>query len=194
MIGYLKGNVIWKAENKVILETGGVGYRVLVPSTVRLKPVGEKLELFVYTYVREDSLDLYGFKTMEERELFETLLSVSGIGPRAAINILSSLSYKKFIEAILTEKVSILKQVSGIGPKTAKRLILELKGKLKDMSGDFEEPLPDNRNTELSDALASLGYSELEIEEALSNADIKNNGSLEENIKKALGYLGSKGS
>lgn len=192
MIGYLNGIVKWQNENKVIINVNGVGYLVETPGQKIYNP-GDEIELFIYTYVREDSLTLYGFQLNEERQLFATLLSVSGIGPRASLNILSSIPYQKFINAILTENIAVLKEVSGIGPKTAQRLILELKNKVKDFA--VEVNTEDNRfinkmDEELNEALTSLGYTVSEINNALNQVDLIDSDSIEDKIRKVLSYLG----
>ena len=138
MIGHLKGKLIYSNENSIILDVNGVGYEVEVPKLYTQKDINKNLELFIHTYIREDALDLYGFETAEEKKLFKTLLSVSRVGPSAAMNVLSSLAYERFINAILSENVSVLKEVSGIGPKTAQRLILELKSKIEDMLPELQ--------------------------------------------------------
>lgn len=190
MIAYLKGRVIWNYGNRIILLVNGIGYQIVV-TDLSLLTYDKELELYIYTYVREDTLALYGFKSLEERELFITLLGVSGIGPKAAVNILSSLSYERFMDAIITENISVLKQISGIGPKTAQRLILELKNKIQDLAVDFNVQLNTGiYNQELYDALSGLGYSAGEIDIALSDLDIDDEVSLEEKLRLVLSYLG----
>lgn len=195
VIGSLSGVLKWHSRNKIIIEVSGVGYLLEIYDLFKCPQVGEDIDIFVYTYVREDTLDLYGFQTMTERELFVTLLSVSRIGPKAAMNILSSLPYDEFVKAILSENVAVLKKISGIGPKTAQRLILELQNKIDDLAEKTElsimdKNMEDLKNKELHEALNNLGYSNKEINHALSNVDMDQDTGLEDKIKKILSYLG----
>jgi Holliday junction DNA helicase RuvA len=193
MIGYLEGKLIHRNESSVILDVNGVGYEIEVPILYSKKDINKKLELFIHTYVREDALNLYGFETAEEKKLFKTLLSVSRVGPSAAMNILSSLSYERFINAILTENVSVLKEVSGIGPKTAQRLILELKNKVEDMLPELQIEKGKSMkkyDEDLYEALTQLGYSKKEVDEAIDNLDLDTDMALEDKIKSVLSYLG----
>lgn len=193
MIGHLEGKLIYNKESSIIIDVNGVGYQVQVPTLYTKKDLNKKLELFIHTYIREDALDLYGFETPEEKKLFKTLLSVSRVGPSAAMNILSSLSYERFINAILTENVSVLKEVSGIGPKTAQRLILELKSKVEDMLPELQIDKGKSMkkyDEDLYEALTQLGYSKREVDGAIDNLDLDTDLSLEEKIKEVLSYLG----
>jgi len=193
MIGHLKGKLIYNNEDNIIIDVNGVGYQVEVPSIYTKKDLNKKLELFIHTYIREDALDLYGFETVEEKKLFKTLLSVSRVGPKAAMNVLSSLSYERFINAILSENVSVLKEVSGIGPKTAQRLILELKSKIEDMLPELQidkGKSMDKYDEDLYEALTQLGYSKKEVDGAIENLDLDTDSKLEEKIKNVLSYLG----
>ena len=197
MIGYLEGILEGKIENKLLINVKGVGYLLEVPSLFETPPVGEKISTYVYTYVRKDAIDLYGFNSMAERKLFKTVLSVSRIGPKAGINILSTLSYNEFIKAILGEKIEILKEVSGIGPKTAQRLILELEGKMDDLTEnrqfstqELTETSGALKDDELYSALNNLGYSSREIDNALSHLEINTEAPLQDKIKRILSFLG----
>ncbi|MFW5981353.1 MAG: Holliday junction branch migration protein RuvA [bacterium] len=189
MIAYLKGRIIWQQENQIIINVNNVGYQVEV-TTSNIVAKNKEVELYIYTYVKEDRFDLYGFETLEEKELFVVLLGVSGIGPKAAVNIISTLSYDSFINAILTENVAVLKQISGIGPKTAQRLILELKSKVEKLAFESDRDLENMAyDQELQDALLTLGYSAKEIENTLAEIDFDDKDSIEIKIKKALSYL-----
>lgn len=193
MIGHLEGKLIYNNESNIIIDVNGVGYQVEVPRMYTQKDLNKKLELFIHTYIREDALDLYGFETVEEKKLFKTLLSVSRVGPSAAMNVLSSLSYERFINAILSENVSVLKEVSGIGPKTAQRLILELKSKIEDMLPKLQiekGKSMEKYDEDLYEALTQLGYSKKEVDEAIDNLDLDTELELEEKIKNVLSYLG----
>ncbi|MFO7815756.1 MAG: Holliday junction branch migration protein RuvA [Halanaerobiales bacterium] len=193
MIGHLEGKLIYNNKSSIIIDVNGVGYQVQVPVIYTNKDLNKKLELFIHTYIREDALDLYGFETIEEKKLFKTLLSVSRVGPSAAMNVLSSLSYERFINAILSENVSVLKEVSGIGPKTAQRLILELKSKIEDMLPELQiqkGKSMKNYDEDLYEALTQLGYSKKEVDNAIGNLDLGSDLELEEKIKNVLSYLG----
>ena len=191
VIGSLKGVLKWHSGNNIIIDIDGVGYILEISDLFNCPEVGEEISVFVYTYVREDTLDLYGFESMQERELFTTLLTVSRIGPKAGMNILSSLSYDKFINAILSENIAVLKEVSGIGPKTAQRLVLELQNKMDDLA-QRNQISSDQiaRDQELYEALNNLGYSNKEIETAISNVNIDSSSKLEDKIKKILSFIG----
>lgn len=140
MIGYLKGEIIdrslEKSDSRTILLCGDVGYLLQLPlgTDYDLLAVGMKAEFFVYTHVREDSLDLYGFLAREEKEVFITLLTVSGIGPRGALGLLSGMPYRSLITAIATADVAALTATPGIGKKTAERIILELGERMRKRS------------------------------------------------------------
>ena len=192
MIGSLRGNIDKIIDNQLIINVNGVGYLVEVADIVDFTQDSKEIFLYIYTYVREDQLSLYGFKSIEERQLFEILLSVSRIGPKAAINILSNLSYDRFINAILTEDISLLKEVKGIGQKTAQRLILELKNKVDELAKNIsiEKPQEVQDDEELYDALLSLGYSAKEVDKALKEIDLSKDDSLEDKIRKVLSTLG----
>jgi Holliday junction DNA helicase RuvA len=190
MIGYLKGRIVWHQENRIIINVNGVGYLVEVTDPACIPVTGEVMETYVYTHVREDAISLYGFKGMEERELFTRLLSVSGIGPKAALNILSTLDYNKFINAVLTENIPLLKQIPGIGQKTAQRLVLELKNKVNDLTFDHTTINTGTYDEELYQALQSLGYHVNEIEDAISKVELAGKERIEDRIKEVLAYLG----
>ncbi|NLM98272.1 MAG: Holliday junction branch migration protein RuvA [Halanaerobiaceae bacterium] len=190
MIAYLKGRVIWNHGNRIIMLVNGVGYQIDITDPGILT-YEKEIELYIYTYVREDTLALYGFKSLEERELFTALLGVSGIGPKAAHNILSSISYERFMDAVITENISVLTQIPGVGQKTAQRLILELKNKVENLALDFNVQMrAADDSQEIYDALSSLGYSAGEIDNALSRLDIDEGLPIEEKLKLVLSYLG----
>ncbi|MDZ7672120.1 MAG: Holliday junction branch migration protein RuvA [Halanaerobiales bacterium] len=193
MIGHIEGKIIYNSEGSIIVNVNGVGYQIKVPTLYTKKDLNKKIELFIHTYIREDALDLYGFESPEEKKLFKILLSVSRVGPSAAMNILSSLSYERFINAILTENVAVLKEVSGIGPKTAQRLILELKSKIEDMLPELQldkEKTMKKYDEDLYEALTQLGYSKREVDDAIDNIDLDSDQKLEQKIKEVLSFLG----
>ena len=170
MIGFLRGKVAYLLADDCLLDVGGVGYRVTVSGTTRSKlRQGEQAMLFTYLSVREDALQLYGFATQEEYDVFLQLIGVSGIGPKVALGILSSTTVSGLCSAIANNQASLLTKLPGIGKKSAERLILELKDKLAFVGiGDGEEafveaaPLGDGILDEAAAALASLGYTPAE--------------------------------
>lgn len=173
MIVMLRGQLVRQQADRVIIDVGGVGYGVNVPSSTasRLPAVGDTVTLYAYTHVREDVLALYGFATEDELLLFEDIISVSGMGPRLALTSLSTLRPHEFRHAVANEDVSALTRISGVGKKTAQRLILELKGKLTPAADDAL-PAPDTAGAPpvADDALAALvalGYTEAEALPAL---------------------------
>lgn len=165
MISYLSGKVLTVRDGWVILETAGVGYKVSVNSTLNAKlHAEENAEIFVYTHVREDILALYGFETLEELEFFEMLLSVSGIGPKAALNILSVASTDKVKASIQNQDPALLASVSGIGKKTAEKVVVELKNRL----GSGGQLYRGEKTNEVFDALIQLGFKPNEISAAIA--------------------------
>lgn len=170
MISYLRGNIIYKNNNHLILDVAGVGYGIYLSDKLlgELK-VGSSSDLYIYQHVREDALDLYGFKTAADLELFEMLLSVSGVGPKSALGVLSIATSQEVIQSIARGDSLLLTQVSGIGRKTAERLVLELKNKIIKLGGESADNfIFGNTGSDEIDALVSLGYSPLEAREALS--------------------------
>ena len=133
MYAYIRGKLEYKSNDSVVIEASGVGYAITVPlSTIEnIGSVGEEVKVYTSLHVREDVMALYGFGTREELNMFELLKTVSGIGPKVAISVLSSISPSKFALAVITDDIKTLTQVQGIGKKTAQRIILELKDKIK---------------------------------------------------------------
>jgi Holliday junction DNA helicase RuvA len=178
MISYLKGIVVHIDEREVILENSGIGYRIFVSeaTAAALLPKGEQRQLFTYMNVKEDDISLYGFCTHSELQLFHKLITVSGVGPKGGLNLLSYLSPNELITAILTEDVKSLCKVPGVGKKMAQRLILELKDKLSledtDVAAFIDTPLSEDTSSvspkfEALEALIALGYSRSEAIKAL---------------------------
>ena len=166
MIASLTGEPLSLTPDTCILSVGGVGYDVRIPfSTYRsIKESGSAVSLFIHTYVREDTLALYGFSTLEEREVFLKLISLNGVGPRVALCILSGLSTQEFIEAVDEGDVGALSSIPGIGPKTSSRIVFELKGKL--VAGDLQGEGSSIKKDALS-ALQNLGYRPSQAQKAL---------------------------
>lgn len=176
MIGHLKGTVLEKHPNQVILETAGVGYEVQIPvSTFTTLPDnGAVASLRIYTHVREDAIVLFGFATPEEKALFERLISVTGIGPKLGITVLSGLATPDLVNAIRSSDVATLIRVPGIGKKTAERIVLELKDKLstidaagKSVTAPEAGPRYDALDRDVISALQNLGCTRPAAEEAL---------------------------
>lgn len=172
MISYLKGKISYKLKNVVIIEVNNIGYSVFVGENFfnELK-IGQELELFTHQYVREEALDLYGFKTLEELEFFELLISISGIGPKSAISVLAVAKLSDIKESIVRGDSHLLTKVSGIGKKIAERVVLELKDKLFKMGGDYNLSSERGSSIDEIDALMALGYSVSEAREALNQVD-----------------------
>lgn len=173
MIGFLRGVLIRKTPQEILLDVAGVGYRVLVPVTTfcRLAESGKEAQLLIHTHVREDQLVLYGFASPPEIELFEKLISVSGVGPRVALGILSGIEAEDLVHAIRANDLARLTRVPGVGKKTAERVILELKDKLSSFqtaSPEAREASPER--SDLLSALANLGYTSTEAERAANEA------------------------
>jgi Holliday junction DNA helicase RuvA len=171
MIGFLRGVLLHKSPQELLLDVGGVGYRVLVPVSTfcRLGEQGAQAQLLIHTHVREDQLTLYGFATATELELFEKLIAVSGVGPKVALGVLSGIEADDLVHAIKANDVIRLTRVPGVGKKTAERLILELKDKISSLHAATAEPAaPSPKRSDLLSALANLGYSSTEAEKAAS--------------------------
>jgi len=192
LISYLEGRLVEKNPTLAVVDVGGVGYGVNIPVSTyeRLNNVGEKVKLLTHQYVREDALQLYGFLTPEEKETFKLLLTVSGIGPKSALGVLSCISVEDFQRSILEEDIDVLTSISGIGQKTARRLVVELKEKLgkMDLKGLKVGERIDTEEDEAISALISLGYTRLEAKRAIQQVMGKSKGklSVEELVKKAL--------
>ena len=188
----ITGKVIKKEDNYAVIENGGIGYKIFT-SLTSMGDMNGTVTVFTHLNVREDAMELYGFTTLEEKNMFLKLLSVSGVGPKAALSILSVASPAKFALAVITDDVKTITQAQGVGPKLAKRVILELKDKIKNENLDIpeeEESLQygggSNRSEAVS-ALVVLGYSPADARRAVEGAE--EGLSVEEIIKKALAAL-----
>lgn len=176
MIAFLKGVLIEKSANRIVLDVGGVGYEVQIPVSTyyELGDPGESASLRIYTHVREDALALFGFLDSREKLLFTQLIQISGIGPKLGVTILSGLPPDEFVEAIRDGDLARLNGIPGVGKKTAERLILEMRDKLLDWGGErLGEALPDSAGKVKADvisALVNLGYSRKEAEKRMGHA------------------------
>ncbi|MFH1668267.1 MAG: Holliday junction branch migration protein RuvA [Candidatus Komeilibacteria bacterium] len=166
MISYIKGTTKYKTDKYIILENNQIGYQISVPEILLagLKE-GAEIELYTHQYVKEDALDLYGFASMEELNFFQHLISISGVGPKSGLAVLSIAKISDIQQAILKGDPTLLKKVSGIGTKTAERIVVELKNKVGAMSG--AELSTSNSDLEIIDALEALGYRMPEIRTAI---------------------------
>ena len=198
MFAYIKGILEMKFNGYVVIDVGGIGYKIYMSQNAikSLGDVGETIKVYTYHYVREDNISLYGFKTNEELKMFELLLSVSGIGAKSAIVMLSKITPFSFALAVITNDTSKLTKIPGIGAKTAARIVLELKDKLKSENEaikeneEIQETLESDTNVEEAvAALQVLGYNRKEIKEVLGKIDIKEL-SVEDIIKQCLSKLG----
>lgn len=196
MIGSLRGIVLERTPGEVLLEVGGVGYRVTVtPSVLAGTELGGPLFLHVHTHVREDALVLYGFASRDERACFEGLLGAHGVGPALALAILSALSPAALQRALLADDVAALTTVPGVGKKTAARLLVELKARLDlDLDGDLGLVAANGNGkggtsprSEVRIALAGLGYGPDEVRDAVR--DLPDDGAVEDLLKSALRQL-----
>ena len=191
MIGSLRGEIIDKEENGLLIEVGGVGYYVLAPTTLLdILDIGVKTQLFTHLYVREQELTLFGFPTKEELELFRTLLKVQGIGPKVALAILSHIPAETLRQAVAREEAALLARVPGIGPKKAKQIVFQLKDKVG-LEDVFASAVPiSDHDSEVIAALTTLGYSVVEAQAALQNLPKEaKNESVEEKVRLALSSL-----
>ena len=193
MIGYVNGELTIKAQNYVIVDVSGIGYKIFMTETAIEKlEIGQAVKVFTYMRVMEDDISLFGFLSNDELMMFELLISVGGIGAKTATSILSKISPSRFALAVISSDVNALKKLPGIGPKSAARIILELKDKIK--TEDTIEGTMDTQPTytatvqDAIDALQVLGYNRKSIEKAFENIDLKEM-STEDIIKKGLELL-----
>lgn len=204
MLAYIKGILEIKTKGYIVVEAGGLGYKIFMPESTIANTgnIGDKVQIYTFMRVREDDVSLYGFLTNEELRMFELLLSVGGIGAKGALGILSNITPSQFALAVISNDVAILKKVPGIGPKTAQRAILELKDKLKkeqeisiaegEETSNIEQVIKeDEKVSEAISALQVLGYSKREIVEALQAIEVASL-SVEDIIKKGLANLAKK--
>lgn len=190
MIAKLNGKIEFLRSNYAVVDVNGVGYKVFVTlHTFGMIAGKQDVELFTHTYVREDTLSLYGFLNLDELEMFELLISISGIGPKAAMGILAIADPKTVVTAVLNDDPSVLTRVSGVGKKIAQRVILELKNKVADIS--TQEKTQVTADSEALEALVAMGYSVSESREVLKNIS-KDINDVGERVKAALKSLGRK--
>ena len=183
MYSYLQGEVTEIYPNSISIDVSGVGYEVLSPNPYEFK-MNEIVKVYVYHYVREDNINLYGFKSKSEKDLFIKLLSVKGIGPKSAIAILATGNVDDVIGAIEIGNVKFLSKFPGIGPKASQQIILDLKGKL---NFEADKIILNSNISEVEEALTSLGYKAKEIKKAIKDLDVSKE--TNELLKDALGQM-----
>lgn len=210
MLAYIKGSLAIKSNDYVVIDVGGLGYKVFMSAIGidKLGKIGDTVKVYTYYRVREDDISIFGFNTNEELRMFELLLSVSGVGAKTALAMLAVCTPSEFVLAIVSEDINVLTSIPGIGPKSAKRIILELKDKIKKeqqiqeltsattQGKDVKETNikvkqfieDDNKIKEAFAALQVLGYNKKEIEKSFMKID-KTNLSTEDLIKKSLTLL-----
>lgn len=200
MIANINGILLQKSVNSIVIDVHGVGYRVFVPLSTfyELPDIGLPVSLRIHTHVKEDAIQLFGFKTSEEKNVFQLMISVAGIGPRLATNILSGISAPELARAVCTEDLKKLVSIPGIGKKTADRMIFELKEKLQKILLVEEEPLPgagedsgERVKEDALSALVNLGYKSSVAKDAMEKVIEESDGDviLESLLKKALKML-----
>lgn len=197
MYSFFKGKVVEKLNDRVILETNSIGYEIYMPeSDINKIELDKDLKIYTYFHVREDEMRLFGFLNNEQLNFFKKLISVSGVGPKAAIGIISNISVSDMCVAIATENLLVLKTVPGIGPKMAQKIIFELKDKVVkeqmaniDGKSNMQSMLGSKKNiTEAITALEALGFSLKQIEPIITKLEIKDE-TVEQIIKKVLSYM-----
>ena len=193
MYYYIKGELVLKQDNFAVVDNGGVGYKIYTSGlSLSGVSVGDEVNFYTYLYVREDIFDVYGFTKNDELTMFLHLLSVSGVGPKAALAILSTLTPNQLVLAVMTNDAKALTKANGVGAKMAQRVILELSGKLKNSEILPDESIPqevtlDTSAVEAVSALTVLGYSQAEAKKAVSKVDPTLG--VEEIVRKALAHL-----
>lgn len=182
MYSYFNGTIDGVTSNGIVIDVGGIGYNIFVPNPFSYE-IGKTYKVYVYNHIREDEYSLYGFKSMEEKDLFMKLINVKGMGPKVASGIFASGSIKGVVDAINKENLLYLTKFPKIGEKLAKQIILDLKGKVTTEETEVE----DNNIEELMSVLENLGYKTAEIKKIVPQVDSSKN--LEEQIKEALKLL-----
>jgi Holliday junction DNA helicase RuvA len=193
VIAHLRGRILRKSPQDLVLDVGGVGYRVSIPVSTfyRVGDEGDEVGLRIHTHVREDALALFGFLTAAEQEIFERLIAVAGVGPKLAVGILSGIEAAELVSALRSNDLVRLTRIPGVGRKTAERLVLELKDKMPALAAlGPEEPAAApaaSPKDDLMSALANLGYSRPEVERAVDRALAEGGGGrFEDLLRRAL--------
>ncbi len=197
MIALLTGKIAYKSPEFIILDVNGVGYRVQIPFSTYydLPEEGKEISLNIYTHVKEDAISLYGFRSLVEKNCFQLLISVSGIGPKLGKDILSNIQVGDLARSITQGDLARLSAIPGIGRKTAERLVLELRNKVLKLDtsqtaqGDARSAAPSAMTDDIASALVNLGYKEGVVRKALAEMEIPPNAAMEDILKKALKLL-----
>ncbi len=190
MIATLHGEIIQIEDNALVIEVGGVGLRVFVPAPLRGRlKTGEAILLYTHLVVREDALTLYGFESQSDRELFNTLLGVDGVGPKVALSVLSTLTFDAVQRAVFADEADILSRVPGVGKKTAQKIALHLKDKLKPSDALAKVAALTDYDSEVLAALTALGYSVVEAQSAIQSLPKDAPKDVEERLRVALQYF-----
>jgi len=195
MIGLLRGRLLEKRPNQVILDVGGVGYLVAIPLSTfaALGELHAEVTLLIHTHVREDALSLYGFLSQREKHFFELLLGASGVGPSLALKILSGMNVDELVPAIRTGDLAKLTKIPGVGRKTAERMVVELKDKLEAVTIEAEKPAPASPagvEADVKSALINLGYDERSADAAVAEGKREaGTSNFEKLLRCALGTL-----
>jgi len=190
MIAAIRGEVIGRGEDHLVVETGGIGFKVFTTQEMTIRMVvGDPVFLFTHLVVREDALSLYGFETEEMRDLFVLLLGVNGVGPRIALAILSSMSPDAIRRSVISEQPDLFARVSGVGKKTAQKIILYLQGKVSGELTVSAEPGTIEVDAQVLDALTGLGYSIVEAQAAIQSIPRGSASDVETRLRLALQYF-----
>jgi len=190
MIATLRGEISQVEENALIVEVGGVGLRLFAPAPLRARvKAGEAVFLFTHLVVREDALTLYGFESQSDRDLFNTLLGVDGVGPKVALSVLSSMTLDAIQRAIFADEAELLSKIPGVGKKTAQKMALHLKDKLKPSDALARVASMADYDSEVLAALTALGYSVIEAQSAIQSLPKDAPREVEERLRMALGYF-----
>ena len=197
MIALLTGKIAHKSPDYIVLDVNGVGYRVQIPFSTyyELPEVGGSVSLNIHTQVKEDAISLYGFRSLEEKSFFQLLLSVSGVGPKLAKDILSNIQTHELARSIMQGNLVRLSAIPGIGRKTAERLVLELREKVARLEtapparGEASTPAVEAVRDDVASALVNLGYKEAVVKRVLADLEIPADASMESVLKQALKQL-----
>tara|TARA_Y100000590_G_C15411952_1_gene897937 strand:+ start:166 stop:762 length:597 start_codon:yes stop_codon:yes gene_type:complete len=195
MIDTVHGILESREEDSIRVNIGAVGLEIITPkpAAIQLGGIGSKVTLYTHVHIKDENITLFGFKDIETRALFRSLNEVSGVGPRLALAVLSSINTQSLYSAIESEDAQALQEIPGIGKRTASRIIVDLKGKLPEVSlSSGTETIMKPTDADLSIALRGLGYSAIEIRDAVSTMDIDVDMQLEERIRNALQIISSK--
>mgnify|MGYP000592549283 CR=1 FL=1 len=190
MIATLRGEIVQIEDNSLIVEVGGVGLRVFVPAPLRARhKTGEAAFLFTHLVVREDALTLYGFESQADRDLFNMLLGVDGVGPKVALSVLSAMTLDAVQRAVFADEGELFSRVPGVGKKTAQKIVLHLKDKLKPTDGLTRLSAMSDADSEVLAALTALGYSVVEAQAAIQSLPKDAPDNTEERLRLTLQYF-----